>query len=248
MIADVFVGIQSTFSLMITATSALGGMFLTVIGLLIIHKSAVEASSQQSMSVGVSYIIGGVLLFTIPSIMLDVNEGLDGADSSSYVQVSKPSEQVVAVSTPVVKTPSVPVKQYQPLIPKSEYKPVADKPVDYSRLGIVLGSVFGGLIGAVLSVVGLVKLRKKLRIRKYQKIVSGVVDLNNDFITLSAHIETIDNYLHDIKKYRLGASDETKSLLDSMLNVLEHKKQVFNKTVKEIHETQPELKVLGGLS
>jgi hypothetical protein len=32
-----------------------------------------------------------------------------------------------------------------------------------------------------------------------------------------------------------------------MQNILEHKKQMFNKSVREIHEMQPELKVLGGL-
>lgn len=31
-----------------------------------------------------------------------------------------------------------------------------------------------------------------------------------------------------------------------MQNILEHKKQMFNKSVREIHEMQPELKVLGG--
>lgn len=246
MITDVFVGIQNTFSVMVMSVSVLTGIILVACGFIEMHRGASNPNTQ-SVSRGFVYLLCGTLIFSVPFVI----DGIGNPDkeiNTGYAQtVVSPEKEVKTV---VVKEPVVikPVKPYQPLIPKSEYKAVPEKPVDYTRLGIVLGSIFGGLTAGVLSIVGLMKLRKKLRIRKYQKVVAGVVDLNNDFITLSSHIETIDSYLNDIKKYRLVASDDTKSLLDSMLNILEHKKQVFNNTVKEIHETQPELKVLGGLA
>jgi len=239
MIVDFLAGVQNTFSFMATAISILTGTILVGCGFIEIHRGAINPNSQ-SISKGFVYLLIGSLITTVPFVIDSINQK-DKETNTISVQTIVPPEK--EVKTVVVK----PVKPYQPLIPKSEYKPIPEKPVDYHRLGIVLGSIFGGLIAIVLSVVVLMKLKKKLRIRKYQKVVAGVVDLNNDFITLSAHIETIDSYLNDIKKYRLVASDETKSLLDSMLNILEHKKKVFNNTVKEIHETQPELKTLGGL-
>lgn len=245
MIADMFEGLNAMFSFVVVATTSLVGITCLIGAFYHLHKKVNNPDDEHAMSgLGIlGLLFMGSLMFGFPSITEKMATAMfpDEFETSTYVQKDE---------APVVKTVApepAPVKQYKHLIAKTDYKPYPEKEVDYTQLLIVLSSIVGGALSLVLSIVGVSKLRSKLRLRKYQKIVSNVVELNNDFVTLSEHIGTIESCLDDIKTYRVVAPTKTKSLLDGMQNILEHKKQMFNKSVREIHDMQPELKVLGGL-
>lgn len=243
MISEMYTGLSETFSFAIVAMTSLVGFVCFLAGIYNLHQKVSHPDNGTSGLSIIGLLFMGTLMFYVPSISKNMGDALfpDDSETSSYVQTT---------ATPVVKTvdpePAA-IKPYKPLIAKTDYKPYPEKEVDYTQLVIVLSSIVGGALGLVLSIVGISKLRNKLRVRKYQKIVSNVVELNNDFVTLSEHIGTIENCLDDIKTYKVVAPAKTKSLLEGMQNILEHKKQMFNKSVREIHEMQPELKVLGGL-
>lgn len=243
MIADTFQSLNNSFSFMVTGSLTLMGFGLLFVAAFCLHRKVSDPDEIQMTGFGISG------LFFLGILFLNMSSITDGLGKSFFGEELTSNNYTQSNTTPTVN-PIVSekiVKKYEPLIAKTNYKAYPEKEVDYTQLVIVLSSIVGGALGLVLSIVGISKLRNKIRVRKYQKIVSNVVELNNDFVTLSEHIGTIENCLDDIKTYKVVAPAKTKSLLEGMQNILEHKKQMFNKSVREIHEMQPELKVLGGL-
>lgn len=239
-------GMIESFSMMANIVSVM----TSFIGIMLFMNGAFGlyryANNPNNASIGQSlvYMFIAVVIMVAPSTLKSLDSSLFPSETDTATYVAKPSESKPYVQTPVVKN----VQPSKPLIAKKDPIKIPEKPVDYTQFFIAVGSVVGVIVGGVLSVLGLMKLRTKLRIRKYQKIVANVAELKNDFVTLSEHINTIDTCLIDIQTYKVSAPNKIKSLLDSMQNVLEHKKNMFNTAVKEIHETQPELKVYGGVA
>ena len=233
----------SVFGDMILVVSLLVGMMLFMAGLFSLKR---YADNPQETSLGHSLILlmFGILIMVLPQVTKNMNDTLFPDESASSTYATTHVESKPYVEPIVIKKPE-PVK---PFVAKKVVAKVPEKPVDYKQFFIVSGSIAGVIAGVMLSIFGAIQLSRKLKLRKYQKIVSDVVELNNDFVTLSAHIGTIESCLDDMKSFRMGAPNKIKSLLDGMQNILEHKKQMFNKSVMEIHETQPDLKVLGGLA
>lgn len=240
--------LAETFSIFtggLTVVTSIIGFMLFVAGIVSLKKYADNPNGSTTLGQSITYIVFATFLTVVPHTMKGMSENLfPDVNSNSSTYATQSVETKPYVEPLVVKK----TEASKPLIAKKDPIKIPVKPVDYTQFFIAVGSVIGaGLVG-FLTVFGIVKLRTKLRLRKYQKVVSNVVELNNDFVSLSEHITTIDTCLDDIKKYRLVAPNKIKLSLDSMQNILEHKKQMFNKSVKEIHEMQPELKVLGGLA
>ena len=236
--------ITEVFSMMsglVTVMSTFVGIMIFIAGIFGLYKYANDPINSN-LGQSIFLIFFSVIMMVLPQTLKGLDSSLFPSETDTATYASKSSESKPYVQTPVVKN----VQQSKPLIAKKDPIKIPEKPVDYTQFFIAVGSVVGVIVGGVLSVLGLMKLRTKLRIRKYQKIVAHVAELKNDFVTLSEHINTIDTCLVDIQTYKVSAPSKIKSLLDSMQNVLEHKKNMFNTAVKEIHETQPELKVYGG--
>jgi hypothetical protein len=232
------------FSNVVMMTSTFIGIAMFMAGIITLHRYATDPN-RNSLGKSIIYIMTATLIMVMPHLLSSVDNTLFPNESNSTTYATtKTVESKPYIENPVVKS----VKPSKPLIAKKEPIKIPEKPVDYTQFFIAVGSVIGIIVTGVLSVLGLMKLRAKLRIRKYQKIVAHVAELKNDFVTLSEHINTIDTCLMDIQTYKVSAPNKIKSLLDSMQNVLEHKKNMFNTAVKEIHETQPELKVYGGVA
>jgi len=234
----------SMFTNVATTVVSIVGFMVFVAGMVSLKKYADNPRGETTLGQSLTYILFSFFLMVIPHTMKGMSENLfPDVNSNSSTYATQSVETKPYVEPLVVKK----TEASKPLIAKKDPIKIPVKPVDYTQFFIAVGSVIGvGLVG-FLTVFGIIKLRTKLRLRKYQKVVSNVVELNNDFVSLSEHITTIDTCLDDIKKYRLVAPNKIKLSLDSMQNILEHKKQMFNKSVREIHEMQPELKVLGGL-
>lgn len=232
----------SAFGDILLVVSLLVGMMIFMAGLLSLKRYA-DNPQETSLGQSLIYLMFGVLIIILPQVAKKMGDTVFPDESVSSTYATTPVESKPYVEPIVIKKPE-PVK---PIVAKKVVAKVPEKPVDYKQFFIVSGSIAGVIAGVMLSIFGVIQLSRKLKIRKYQKIVSGVVELNNDFVTLSAHIGTIESCLDDMKRFRMGAPNKIKSLLDGMQNILEHKKQMFNKSVMEIHETQPELRVLGGL-
>lgn len=230
----------------IRVSSFMVGIMLFVAGLITLKRYADKPQGSATLSQGLIYMAVSIAIMVLP-------QGLSNMNTSSLPDesISQSSATKTVESKPYVESARIEIKKTQPskpLIAKSEPIKVPEKPVDYKQFFIAFCSVFGIILGIGLSVFGLMKLRNTLKLRKYQKIVTNVADLKNDFVTLSEHITTIDGCLNDIRQYRVSAPNKIKIVLDSMQNVLEHKKHMFNTAVKEIHDTQPELKIYGDLA
>jgi hypothetical protein len=233
----------SMFTNVATTVLSIVGFMVFVAGIVSLKKYADNPHGETTLGQSLTYIVFSIFLTLMPYGLKGMNATLFPDSSEAATYAAKPIETKPYVAPIIVKR----TEPSKPLIIKKDPINIPVKPVDYKQFFIAVGSVIGaGLVG-FLTVFGIIKLRTKLRIRKYQKVVSNVVELNNDFVSLSEHITIIDTCLDDIKRYRVGAPNKIKSSLDSMQNILEHKKQMFNKSVREIHEMQPELKVLGGL-
>lgn len=242
MISDAVQSVSSMMEIMVTGVTSMVGFFCFFNGIYAIYKYANNPSGNTSISHAIGFIFMGVCMFCAPQFLKSMDDTL--FEDSQSVET-----QTYATPTKPYVTEALAVKKYEakPSIPKKEYKPVPAQDVDYTKLIVVISSIVGGIISLLLSIVGISKLRTKLRIRRYQKVISEVVELKNDFMTLSGHIDTIDTCLNDIKQYKVTAPVKSKTLLDSMQNILENKKQMFNKAVREIHELQPDLKNMGGV-
>lgn len=231
----------SAFSDVIIMASSFIGIAMVLAGLISLHRYATNPIGD-SIGKSIIYLMTGTMIMIMPHIISGVDTMLlpNEPNSATYATTNK-VESKPYIENRVVKS----VQPSKPLIAKKDPIKVPDKPVDYTQFFIAVGSVIAVIVGGILSVIGLMKLRTKLRIRKYQKIVANVAELKNDFVTLSEHINTIDTCLNDIRSYKISAPNKLKTLLESMQNVLEHKKYMFNNAVREIHEAQPELRVYG---
>lgn len=226
----------SFFDDTLLAFSLLIGVMVFITSIIYLKRYADNPKGNVSMAKTLIYMMTAILIIFIPQVSKNMGKSMftDELISSNYATTSVKSKPYIE-PTFIKKTSST-----------TPYEAITEKSIDYNQFIILFLSILGVKLGFILSVCVLIRLRRKLRLRKYQKIVSKIIELNNDFVTLSSHIGTIESCLNDIKTYRVVAPIKTKSLLDGMLNILEHKKQMFNKSVKEIHEMQPDLKFLGG--
>lgn len=233
----------SMFTGVVTIASSFIGVAIVIAGIFSLYRYAVNPT-EDGVGKSIVYLMVGTLMMVMPTLMNSVNNTLSPNESNSKTYATNVVESKPYIEKPVMKS----VQPHKPLIAKKEPIKIPEKPVDYTLFFIAVGSVIGVIVAGVLSIFGLMKLRAKLRIRKYQKIVTHVAELENDFVTLSEHINTIDTCLNDIQIYKISAPNKLRNLLESMQNVLEHKKNMFNAAVKEIQETQPELRVYGGVA
>jgi hypothetical protein len=215
------------------------GIICFIMGVYGLYRFSLNPDSGTSSFI--KPLLCSFMLFGTPQIM-------EAISSSDFERVDDSSYSTNVTTTNVMPTVEkiAYTKKQEPTIkpePKKVYS--VRKETDYTQFFIVSGYIVGGIISLFLTVFGFNKLMIKLRMRRYEKVVKEIAILENDFVTLSENISTIDSYLQDINQYKKTAPSKLKIALDGMQSILENKKKMFNNSINDIHEMQPDLKVIG---
>lgn len=215
------------------------GVICFIIGIYGLYRFYVNPNSESPSFI--KPLLCSLMLFGTPQMM----EAISSSDFALGDDSSYSTNVTTTNAMPTVEKIAYTKKQEPTIKPEPKKVYSVKKETDYTQFFIVSGYIVGGIISLFLTVFGFNKLMVKLRMRRYEKVVKEIAILENDFVTLSENISTIDSYLQDINQYKKTAPSKLKIALDGMQSILENKKKMFNNSINDIHKMQPDLQVIG---
>ncbi len=191
------------------------GMMILIYGGVKLVRAA--TNPDFNMADAIIPIMIGIFFFSFSNIISFTEDTLEPVAKKEHIEQNKSS--IVKENTQ-----------------KHSNSVVKSKPVDYKPFLIIMGYIFGGIILLVLTSILSVFLWGIFAYNKLKRKVVSMLELPNNFITLSNNIDTIDNLLIKINLFSKDLYGDKKTEMYKLKKLLEDKKDVFNSMIKSIHE------------